>query len=261
MSSAPTRAVSVVVDELHDGAVWRVRLNAPPGNVLDSAMVEVLLDVARRAAAAPGLKVLLFAGQGKHFCYGASVEEHLPEACAAMLRRFHGLFAALLDARVVCVSAVRGRCLGGGLELAAFCQRVFACPDALLGQPEIVLGVFAPVASLVLPERMGRAAAEELCLSGRVIDGNQAAELGLVDALDEHPEAAALTWIEEHLLPHSAFALRHASAALRRSWGRRFRAELAELEALYLDELMAGKDPREGLSAFLEKRAPVWSDS
>ena len=62
--------------------------------------------------------------------------------------------------------AIRGQCIGGGLEVAAAGHLLFAAPDAKLGQPEITLGVFAPAASCLLPERMGRAAAEELLLSG-----------------------------------------------------------------------------------------------
>lgn len=261
MSRPETTADPVRVSELHDGAVWRVVLDAPPGNVLDSVAIDGLTEVARRAAGSPRLKALVIEGEGEHFSYGASVPEHLPDRCADMLRRFHGLFGALLDARVPCVAVVRGRCLGGGLELAAFCQRIVAAPGALLGQPEVVLGVFAPAASLLLPERIGRPAAEELCLSGRLITADEALSLGLVDALDTDPGAAAMAWIERQLLPRSAFALRHACAALRLDWGDRLRAGLARLEALYLDELMVGRDPAEGLTAFLEKRQPRWSDS
>ncbi len=88
-----------------------------------------------------------------------------------MLHRFHALLLALVDCAVPVLAAVRGQCLGGGLELVSLCHRIFAAPDARLGQPEIVLGVFAPVASLVLPERVGRRHAEDLCLSGRTVDG------------------------------------------------------------------------------------------
>lgn len=259
-SSAATSAPVRVVPEA-DGALWRVVLDRPKGNVLDGAMVGALDETVRRAGRTAGLKALIFEGAGAHFSFGASVEEHLPPHVAGMLSRFHALFLALLESGVPCLSAVRGQCLGGGLELAAFCQRIFAAPDVRLGQPEIRLGVFAPVASLILPERIGRARAEELCLSGRVVDAQEALALGLVDELADDPSAAALAWARRHLLDKSAFSLRLATRALRRRWSAHLAAELAALERLYLDELMTARDATEGLTAFLEKRPPRWSDS
>ena len=84
-----------------------------------------------------------------------------------MLAAFTPLCSPLLDSDVPVLAAVRGQCLGGGLELVSLCHRVFASRDAKLGQPEIVLGVFAPIASVVLAERVGRGAADDLLLSGR----------------------------------------------------------------------------------------------
>jgi cyclohexa-1,5-dienecarbonyl-CoA hydratase len=156
------------------------------------------------------------------------------------------------------LAAVRGQCLGGGLELASFCHRIFAAPDAKLGQPEIVLGVFAPVASLVLPERIGRANAEDLCLTGRIVDASEAKEMGLVDVVTEKPEDAALEYARKHFLPRSASSLRYAVRALRLPLSRRLEEELARLERLYLEELMGTEDAVEGIQAFLEKRPPEW---
>ena len=259
--SAPVTLAPVRVVPEAEGALWRVVLDRPKGNVLDRDMVRALDETARRAGRQAGLKALILEGAGAHFSFGASVEEHLPPHVAGMLSRFHALFLALLESGVPCLAAVRGQCLGGGLELAAFCQRVFAAPDARLGQPEIRLGVFAPVASLILPERIGRARAEELCLSGRVVDAPEALAMGLVDVVAEDPVAAALAWARGHLLDKSASSLRLAARALRRRWSAQLAAELAALESLYLDELMATRDASEGLTAFLEKRAPRWSDA
>jgi cyclohexa-1,5-dienecarbonyl-CoA hydratase len=178
-----------------------------------------------------------------------------------MIRNFHRLFHLMLDASVVTLAAIRGQCLGGGLELASFCNRVFAAPDAKLGQPEIVLGVFAPVASTMLTERMGRGAAEDLCLSGRSLTAAEALAAGLVDQIDDDPGQAALAYAREHLLAKSGSSLRLAVRALRAGFARRFREDLAEVERLYLEELMSTTDANEGLAAFLEKRRPSWSDT
>lgn len=251
----------VSVEHLEGGALWRVTLGGSKGNIIDAALMEALTAVFAEAGRPPALKALLLEGQGKHFSFGASVPEHLPGQVGDMLRRFHGLLLALLDSHVSVLAAVRGQCLGGGLELVMLCQRVFAAPDARLGQPEIVLGVFAPVASVMLPERVGRRHAEDLCLSGRTVAADEALAMGLVDELADDPAEAALVYARQHLLPRSASSLRCAVRALRVGLRARFAAELPAVERLYLDELMATHDAVEGLHAFLEKRAPAWRDA
>lgn len=252
---------TIVHERLDAGAIWRVGLGGSKGNILDAGLTEALRAVFDEAARTPGLKAVLLEGQGVHFSYGASVQEHLPEEAPSMLRRFRELLMALLDSGVPVLAAVRGLCLGGGLELVSLCQRVFASHDARFGQPEIALGVFAPFASLLLPERIGRAYAEDLCLSGRRLYAGEARELGLVDELcDGDPAEAALAYARRHFLPHSASSLRFAVRALRLGLRARLAAELPAIERLYLDELMASADATEGLRAFLEKRRPVWQD-
>jgi cyclohexa-1,5-dienecarbonyl-CoA hydratase len=178
-----------------------------------------------------------------------------------MLSGFHRLFYRLLESRVVTLAAVRGQCLGGGLELAVFCNRLFASPDARLGQPEIVLGVIAPVASVMLAERIGRSRAEDLCLSGRSVTAEDGLAMGLVDELDADPGAAALAYARKYLLPRSASSLRMAVQALRTGFDQRFRKELASVEHLFLEDLMSTADAGEGLLAFLEKREPEWRNA
>jgi cyclohexa-1,5-dienecarbonyl-CoA hydratase len=249
---------SVRLERLHDGAVWRVCLATPRSNILDMDKSRRLTAIFTEAASDPGLKAILIEADGPHFSFGASVEEHLPDRCAAMLSGFHGLFHQILDTSVATLAVVRGQCLGGGLELAGFCNRLFAARDARLGQPEIVLGVFAPVASVALVDRVGRSRAEDLCLSGRSIDAQEALRIGLVDELADDPAAAALEYAEKHLLPRSASSLRLAQRALRQAYSERFHRELAAVERLYVDTLMSTADAGEGLDAFLNKREPNW---
>lgn len=247
------------VERLHDGALWDVTLGDGKGNILDAALVDALTEMFEQARDATTLRAVCLRGQGKNFSYGASVEEHLPGQVADMLPRFHGLFHAMLASRVVCLAAVRGQCLGGGLELAMFCHRVFASPDAKFGQPEIVLGVLAPVASLLLAERVGRASAEDLCLSGRTISSEEALNVGLVDVMDDAPDDAARAYARQYLLRHSASSLRFAVLATRLDLKKRLDNELPEIERLYLEELMETADAKEGIQAFVDKRAPQWS--
>jgi cyclohexa-1,5-dienecarbonyl-CoA hydratase len=173
-------------------------------------MIAALADALATETGADALTAVLLDAEGPHFSFGASVEEHLPERCADMLSGLHTLIRQMLDCPVPILVAIKGQCLGGGLELAAAGHLLFAAPDAQLGQPEIKLGVFAPAASCLLPERIGQGAAEDLLYSGRSISGEEAWRLGLVNDLADDPEAAALTYFDAHLAPRSASSLRFA---------------------------------------------------
>ncbi|MFA6148857.1 MAG: cyclohexa-1,5-dienecarbonyl-CoA hydratase [bacterium] len=255
MSAPPLK-----VDLEKDGALLRLRLSRPKANIIDAAMIAALRSALDEHLPDPRLRGVLLEAEGPHFSFGASVMEHLPGSCAAMLRDLHLLILQLVASPVPVLAAVRGQCLGGGLELAAACHRIFAAPGATLGQPEIKLAVFAPAASCLLPERIGQSRAEDLLFSGRGIDAEEALRIGLVDALADDPSHAALAYFDEHIAPRSASSLRFAVRAARYDYVRRIRRKLAEVERVYLEELMATHDAVEGLTAFIAKRPAVWED-
>ncbi|MBK6867545.1 MAG: cyclohexa-1,5-dienecarbonyl-CoA hydratase [Burkholderiales bacterium] len=241
-----------------DGALLRLRLARPKANIVDAEMIGALhaaLDQHRGVAA---LRGVLLDAEGPHFSFGASVEEHLAERCAQMLASLHALVLAMVEFPKPILVAVRGQCLGGGLEVVLAGGPIFAAPDAQLGQPEMKLGVFAPAASCLLPWRVNQAVAEDLLWSGRSLDGTAAHAVGLVHTLADDPEAAALAYFDEHLAPKSAAALACAVAAARAPRIRELRERLAEVERLYLDQLMSTRDANEGLAAFLARRSPTW---
>jgi len=248
-------------EEVLGGAGLRVVLDAPKANVLDSAMMGSIHRVLDEAKGRSGLKLLWFSGAGDHFSFGASVPEHVRDRAPAMLKAFHGLFFKLADLAVVTAATVRGRCLGGGMELATFCHRVVAHPSAVLGQPEIQLAVLPPVASLILPSRIGQARADDLVLTGRSVAAAEALAMGLIDEVAEDPDAALTAWAERELVPKSAAALRYAVRAARWRFNQTLRTELPAVEKAYLEELMATHDANEGLAAFLEKRPPRFTNN
>ena len=250
----------VASERLHGGAALRLVLDAPEGNILDIAMMEELSAAVEAAHGDPHLKAVIFEGAGRHFSYGASIQEHRPERVGAMLAAFHGLFRRLAGLDRTLIAVVRGQCLGGGMELACFCHRVFAHPRARFAQPEIELGVFAPVASLILARRAGQGVADDVCITGRTLTAREALENGLVDALAQDPRRAVERFIARHLLPRSAASLLRAVRAVRLQWNRAFLRDLAEVERLYLDDLMKTEDARAGIEAFLSKRRPDWKD-
>jgi cyclohexa-1,5-dienecarbonyl-CoA hydratase len=241
-----------------DGRLLRVRLNQPTANLIDAAMIAALDGALAEHLGNASIGAVLLDAEGPHFSFGASIEEHLPDQCAAMLRSFHRMILRLVESPVPSLVAVRGRCLGGGLELAAACHMIFVAPDASLAQPEMNLGVFAPAASCLLPGLVGPGRAFDLLLSGRAITGAEAATIGLAQEATHDPESAALAYFERHLKPKSTSSLRLAVRAARFDHSARLRAHVTFVEQLYLDELMATHDAVEGLHAFLGKRTAQW---
>lgn len=241
-----------------EGRLLRLRLSRPKANLIDAEMIAALDRALTEHLDAPGLTGVLIDAEGPHFSYGASVEEHLPGQCEAMLKGIHGVILRLAAAPVTVLVAIRGQCLGGGLELALAGHLLFVHPDAVLAQPEMKLGVFAPAASCLLPEAAGPMRALDLLLSGRSISGSRAVEIGIAHEAAEDPEQAALAYFTEHLKQKSASSLRYAIRAARSDYIDRLRAKLALVERLYLEELMATHDAVEGLNAFIEKRPAQW---
>lgn len=255
-ASAATATVKAWLER--DGALLRLRLARPKANLVDAAMIAALHGAVVDYRDQVGVRAVLLDAEGPHFSFGASVEEHLPDRCAAMLASLHGLILALLEFPVPILVAVRGQCLGGGLEIALAGGLIFAAPDAQLGQPEMKLGVFAPAASCLLRYRVNQPDAEDLLFSGRSISGEEAKAIGLVHTVAADPEAAALSYFELHLASKSAVALACAVAAVRGDYIADVRRRLADVERLYLGRLMRTRDANEGLAAFLAKRQPQW---
>ncbi len=248
----------------YDQAVARIRLNDGKGNILDQVMMAELQELLDTIRENKGLKLILFEGAGKHFSFGASVEEHQKEAAHQMLTSFHRLFYTLIDLGIPAVCKVSGQCLGGGMELALACNFIFADRTAKFGQPEIALGVFPPPASVILPLKIGLAPAEDLLLTGKIITAQEAFELKIVNEVFDDRETLDRSvgeWIEKHILPKSASSLRYAVKAVRNSYNETLKTKLAELQDLYVDELMETADANEGIQSFLEKRSPVWSNA
>lgn len=240
------------------GALLRLRLARPKANIVDAAMIGALHSALDAHRDAPGLRGVLLDAAGPHFSFGASVEEHLRERCAAMLASLHALIVAMIDFPAPILVAVRGQCLGGGLEVALAGSTIFASEDAQFGQPEMKLGVFAPAASVLLPYRLTQPAAEDLLFSGRSVGAAEALALGIVQRVAPDPEAAALAYFDEHLSTKSAASLALALHAARIAMRDQVRERLAAVERLYLDRLMSTHDANEGLAAFLAKRNPAW---
>lgn len=247
----------------HNNEVAQIILDDGKGNVLDDIMMQDLLEAFEIFKEKKDLKLLTFEGAGKHFSFGASVEEHTKEKCASMLKIFHRLFYEIANMSIPTMAKISGQCLGGGMELALACNFLFADKTAMLGQPEIMLGVYAPPASLLLPLKIGSARAEELLLTGLSIDAEKAKAIGLINDVFEDKEAmnsALEDWISKNICQKSASSLRFAVRVARTRFNEVIRTKLPELERIYIAELMETHDANEGIASFMEKRKPVWEN-
>ena len=242
-----------------DGRLLRLRLARPKANLIDAAMIAALDKALAEHLGNAQLGAVLIDAEGPHFSFGASVEEHLPGQCAAMLAGIHALILRMVESPVPLLVAVRGQCLGGGLEVALAGHLIFVAPDAALGQPEMKLGVFAPAASCLLPERH-RPAARARSAVVRPQHHRRAGSRDRHRTGSRPPirRSAALAYFEEHLKPKSASSLRLAVKAARLDFAARVKDKLRAVERLYLDELMATHDAVAGLEAFIAKRSPQW---
>jgi cyclohexa-1,5-dienecarbonyl-CoA hydratase len=243
-----------------NGKLLRLRLDRPKANIIDAAMIGALDAAFEEHLDNADIAAVILDASGPHFSFGASVEEHMPDSCAQMLNALHALMRRMLQSPVPILVAINGQCLGGGLEVAAAGHILFASADANLGQPEMQLGVFAPAASCLLPERIGQSRAEDLLISGRSLSGEEALAFGLVDFLSDDPQSAALEYFDANLANKSTSSLRYAVKAARIGYTERVIAKLDDVERLYLDNLMLTRDAVEGLEAFTAKREARWEN-
>ncbi len=252
--------------EVRDGAAW-ITIDRPPLNILDIATNRALAACVRSLAADPSARVVVLCGAGtRAFSAGVEIADHVPGTVGAMLEAFHGVFRALVELGRPTIALVRGAALGGGCELVAFADAALAAESATFGLPEIALGCLPPVAALVLPAVVGAHVAAEMALAGDSLNAARAHAVGLVNKVvpDEFFDEEARAFVAR-FARHSgaALALAHRAFAPALRGGRdsaAFLEELARVEALYLERLMATHDAHEGVAAWMEKRAPRWQD-
>ncbi len=259
MGSTTTAVPQTSVHRTVQDGVAEVVLHEPPSNILKTATLEALAGVFCELHGDPAVRAVLLRAEGRYFSAGVDVGEHLGEAGERMLRGFHAAVMSIWDCPVPTLAAVQGMCLGGGLELALAADLTCAAGDARLGQPEVQVGVFPPVAAALLPAEIGAKNALDLLLTGRTLTGEEAHRMGLIQRvwpLEQLLEEART--LARRLAGFSRPVLVACKRAVREAAARPFPAALERAEAVYAGELMPTHDAIEGLRAFLEKRKPVW---
>lgn len=244
-----------------DDRVARITFARPPVNIFNIAMMREINNALNQCSKRRDLVAVVFdaASDCRAFSAGVAVEEHQQDTIFQMLDSFHAIFRTMEQLAKPTLAIVDGPALGGGCELVAACDVVIASERARFGQPEIKLGVFPPVAAILLPRVIGEKRARELMLTGEVIEAREAELLGLVSYLVPPRELEQKT--SEMLVKFrglSAAALELARKAIDAGAGRSLDVALREVEDMYLHELMKTSDATEGITAFIEKRKPVW---
>lgn len=245
------------VTVIRSNGVARVTLDKPPLNVVNIAAMEDLNAALQPLREDRATKVVVLAAQGKAFSAGVDIADHTPDRVEEMIRKFHAIFHTLWALEQPVVAAVQGAALGGGCELAIGCDFIVASEKAKFGQPEIKVGVFAPIATLLLPRLIAPTKAKEILLTGDAIDAREAERLGLISVVAP-PESfdAAVDAFVGRLTSLSGAVLRQAKRAI----GLGLDSGLSAIEQCYLNDLMRTEDANEGLNAFMEKRSPVWKE-
>jgi cyclohexa-1,5-dienecarbonyl-CoA hydratase len=243
-----------------EGGIAKIKFNRPPLNVLNIEMMKEINSALDGFKGRDDLKAVVLEAEGKAFSAGVDVGEHMGDKVQEMIEVFHGMFHRLDDIDAPTIALVKGAALGGGCEVASYCDIVLASEKAKFGQPEIQVGVFPPIAALAFPKMMDLKKAIELILTGDTVRAEEARALGLVNhvfPLDKFDEEAD-NFLKK-LGGLSSVVLKLAKKATLAGATYDPKA-FKNIEDIYLEELMKTEDANEGLKAFLEKRKPEWKN-
>jgi cyclohexa-1,5-dienecarbonyl-CoA hydratase len=235
-------------------------LNRPPLNILDIATMEEIIEAIKSIHGRSDIGVVVISSASeKAFCAGVDIKDHIPQKVPQMLKSFHAIFEQLLELRAITIAQVAGYCLGGGCELALFCDFVVASEDAIFGQPEIEVGCFPPVAAVLYPRFIGEKATIELLTTGRRVSAQEALKMGLINRVVPREKLGEVVdEIVSQLAQKSPVVLRLTKEAISRACFADLSTALREAERIYLEKLLKTEDMQEGITSFLQKRKPVW---
>ena len=249
----------IIVDKANN--FGKITFNNGPLNILTISMMEQINNALERFLKDESLKAVIFDHNGKAFSAGVDIADHIGEKAPKMIKEFHGIFRNLYKLKCPTIASIKGAALGGGCEIATFCDVVISSDKAKFGQPEIKVGVLPPIAVLAFPQIIGNKKAFELIMLGEIIDAKEAYRLGISNHV--FPFESYEQQFREFLKSFddiSTIILKYTKKAFIKALGIDFESKLDEIEEFYLKELMSTHDANEGLQAFLEKRSPNWQN-
>lgn len=238
----------------------KITINRPPFNVLNVETSREIAKALEDMKGDEGIKVLMITGAGeKTFSAGVDIKDHFPEKIKETLESFHRIFHLLAEINKPTIAVVRGFAYGGGCELASACDIVLASEDAQFGQQEVKVGAIPTVATVILPRIVGRKKALEIIFTGDTITAAEAKKMGLVNEVYPAAELEeAAKKLVEKFKEKSSAVLKLIRMAVYQGLDKDFKGALDGVTDIYLNRLMKTEDSVEGLTAFLEKRKPVW---
>lgn len=233
----------------------------PPSNFLNIASMKEFIAAIKDAEIDPAVKVITIRGGDKLFCAGVDVSDHTEELAKEMVDTFDELLNAVMYGTKPKVAVVKGLALGGGCELIAFCDMVYATEKAKFGQPEINVGVFPAPAVSIFTKLVGLKKTFELILTGNTISASEAYGIGLVnrvsppDKIDEEVDK-----LMTNLCSKSSIVLQLARKAILAAKDLDLRSAMKATLDIYENELMKTEDAKHGIEAFLKQEQPVWKN-
>jgi cyclohexa-1,5-dienecarbonyl-CoA hydratase len=246
-----------------ENEVAYLTLKREPLNILNIEMMSEINECLEDLMANERPYALVVQSHGKVFSAGVSVEDHTGDKAEPMIHVFHKMFHLLVKVPCPTIAVVNGVAMGGGCELASFCDISIATEKSKFGQPEISLGLFPPVSAAIFPWFMGYNKTMELLLTGKTLSAAEAKEYGLVNQVvsGEEELEQALQDLLVNLRSKSRVALKYTRQAVREAMATSFAAAIGKVERIYLEDLLKTEDAQEGLDSFIEKRKPVWQHS
>jgi len=250
------------VDSTYADGVATITLDRPPQNLMNIAMMEQMNSAVLALRDHHELKVLVLRGNGDAFCGGVDLADHTRDKVSRMLQVFHRIFETMRLVDVIAVAAVDGPALGGGFELAIGCNMVVASESAVFGLPQIKMGLFPPLAAVVLPRAGLRRKAMEWILTGDEIPSSELQQFGIVNRVfpDAEFDSELLRFVKK-LTAKSGPVLQLAKRAQLESYYATYEEGLYKVENTYLRDLMSLEDSQEGIEAAREGREPRWRDA
>jgi len=242
--------------------MFQIFLNHPPMNAFNADMVEEINRALSELLYRTDLKVVVFLTTGKTFCGGIAPEDLTDDRSYQLIEAMGRMFEQLQTLNVPVLSLIQGMAMGAGFELVMFSDLAIATESAKFGLPDIHAGLIPAFACNVLQRIIPPKKAAELIFTGATITSREAREYGLInlvvpdDKLAEH----AGTLVRK-LLQFSAPVLQLAKKSMVQVQGKPLEESLRTIEEIYLNELLALDDAKEGIKAYVEKRKPVWKNS
>ena len=254
------RRIKVELDEESQSAT--LILNRPPSNLLNIAMMEEINDALQSLRGHRWLEVLVVRGGNSTFSEGIDLKEHGQKRVQRMLQVYLRIFETIRMLDVITIAAVEGRAWGAGFELALGCNLIVAAETSSFALPQVSQGLIPPVASAILPRVAPRRRAMEWILTGAQISARRLEHDGVVNRLfpvDGFDEPLSMFIAE--ITSKSGPVLQLAKRAQFEGYYSSFPDALQSIQSLYLRELMALQDSREGPRSSREGRPPVWKNA